>query len=128
MSGLGLGTVFVGFGYTFVPLALVGHLGHNFSHLLLEGPAALQGVLIQAGLMALPAATSEVPPDQMGDTMLAVTALLLGIVAAFLVLRHLARRCPPTSRAAWPRFALLTAFSAAYLVMFLLPMNPRHGH
>ena len=128
IGGIGLAASLGVFGYAFVPLALAGHLGHNFSHLLLEGPAALQVILSQAGLITLPQATSETVPDYRGVTLLAVAVLLLGIAGAFYVLRRLARRYIPTPRAAWPQFALLTAFSVAYLVMFLLPMNPRHGH
>ncbi len=128
MTGLGLTASLAIFGYAFVPLALAGHLGHNFGHLLLEGPAAVQVILSQAGLVTLPAVTTETVPDYRGVTLLALAVLLLGIAGAFCVLRRLALRYAPTPRAAWPQFALLTLFSAAYLVMFLLPMNPRHGH
>jgi hypothetical protein len=128
MAGLGLTASLAIFGYAFVPLALAGHLGHNFSHLLLEGPSAAGMVLSEFGLITLPQATVETAPDYRGVTLLALAVLLLGIAGACYVLRRLARRYVPNTRAAWPQFALLTVFSVAYLIMFLLPMNPRHGH
>jgi hypothetical protein len=57
-----------------------------------------------------------------------LAVLLSGIAGAFYVMRRLARRYTHARLAAWPQYALLAAFSVAYLVMFLLPMNPRHGH
>lgn len=128
ISGLGLTASLGAFGYAYVPLALAAHLGHNFSHVLLEGPAALQVILSQAGLIALPQAAVEAAPGYGSVTVLAVAVLLLGIAGAFYVMRKLARRYAPARRAAWSQYALLTAFSVAYLVMFLLPMNPRHRH
>jgi ferredoxin len=128
ISGLGLTASLGAFGYAYVPLALAGHLGHNYSHLLLEGPVALQVILSEAGLITLPQASVEAVPDYSGVILLALAVLLAGIAAAFYVMRKLARRYASTRQAAWPQYALLAVFSLAYLVMFLLPMNPRHGH
>ncbi len=128
LSGMGLAASLAVFGYAYVPLALAGHLGHNFAHLLLEGPAAVQVALSQVGLIALPPAAAETVPDFTVVTFLAVGVLLLGVAGAFYVLYRLARRHSPTTWAAWPQFALLSVYAVAYLVMFLLPMNPRHGY
>ncbi|MDP2727374.1 MAG: 4Fe-4S binding protein, partial [Dehalococcoidia bacterium] len=45
IDGKGFVFGFSRFAYAYIPLALAGHLAHNFFHLLMEGPAALQAAL-----------------------------------------------------------------------------------
>lgn len=128
LSGMGLASSLAVFGYAYVPLALAGHLGHNLSHLLLEGPWAAQVILSQVGLISLPSTVTETVPDFTPVVFLSWGVLLVGVAGAFYVLYRLGRRYGSTPWAFWPQFVLLAAFSLAYMVMFLLPMNPRHGH
>jgi len=128
ISGIGLAASLAVFGYAYVPLALAGHLGHNLLHLVGEGPAAMQSILNQVGFISLPLVAAEPTPGFTPLVFLSLTILLVGVVGAFYVLYRLGRRYAPTPLAAWPHFVLLTVFSVAYMVMFLLPMNPRHGH
>ncbi|MBI5956672.1 MAG: 4Fe-4S binding protein [Chloroflexi bacterium] len=130
LSGVGLATIFARFGYAYIPLALSGHLGHNFSHLLLEGPRAIQTALNQLGIpiSLVPEALTDAPPDFSTVTVLTIMVLVIGIGASAYVLWRIVKREGRAAITAWPHFALLGFFSLAYLVMFLLPMNPRHGH
>ncbi|HEX2988570.1 MAG TPA: 4Fe-4S binding protein [Chloroflexota bacterium] len=119
---------FAAYGYAYLPLALAGHLGHNASHLLYEGPQAVQTTLDE---LRIPLAL--VPPmDEsaaMGGINWPALAILgLGIVGAVLTVRRVARNQDQPWRQTWPHLVLLGFWSLAYLVVFLLPMNPRHSH
>ncbi len=127
ISGQGFAFGFSRFAYALVPLALAGHLAHNFFHLLMEGPAALQAALEQLG-WKLGMAT-EVSMDPSFMTVTSVTMVLLGLGGGIFILAktgeaHAARGW----RAALPHLVLLLVLGALYLQMFILPMNPRHSH
>lgn len=119
---------FAAYGYAYLPIALAGHLGHNLSHLLYEGPQAFQTTLNE---LRIPLAI--VPPMEEGAAMSgvnwsALVVVSLGIIGAILTVRHAARRQGQPLRQVWPHLALIGLWSLVYLMVFLLPMNPRHSH
>lgn len=119
---------FAAYGYAYLPIALAGHLGHNLSHLLYEGPRAVQTTLDE---LRIPLAL--VPPMDEGAAMTGINwpALLvvsLGIAGAVLTVWRVAGSRGQPLRRAWPHLALVGLWSLVYLTVFLLPMNPRHSH
>lgn len=114
------------FGYAYLPLALGGHLGHNLSHLIGEGPRALQASLAGMGLSGFAAAQEAPSPG--ANSILSLVALILGILWSFYVARRIAQREKSPISRVLPHLVLLLLLSGLFLWLFLLPMNPRHGH
>lgn len=115
------------FGYAYIPLALSGHLGHNMSHLWQEAPVALQTALGQMGLpLSPPAVVTE--PAVTSAHPLAIIFLLLGIAGSFYVVWKIAASKSTGRSTMVPHLIFLSMMAATYLFIFLLPMNPRHGH
>lgn len=126
-GGEGFGFGFSRFAYAYIPLALAGHLAHNFFHLLMEGPAALQAALDQLGWRLAPVAETSMDAGLM--TFTSVTMVLLGLGGGVYFLARTGNAHAAKGwRTALPHLALLLVFGALYLQMFILPMNPRHSH
>jgi hypothetical protein len=116
------------FGYAFIPLALAGHTAHNLSHLVSEGPRAVQTAMTQVGIpWTYLAPTGEQLAASQPMSPLALSLLGLGIAGSFFVLWKLARR-ENSYRAMVVHAVLLLLASALFLWLFLLPMNPVHSH
>ena len=123
LSGLATRQEFGRYGYAYLPIALAGHLGHNLTHLVGEGPSALVIAGQQLGLPLAPPAEGA-----MADVgWLAFVILATGSALALWVARAIGQSSPrPAS--ALPHVALLIVFVVLFALMFALPMNPRHVH
>jgi hypothetical protein len=127
--GQSLSQNFSAYGYAYLPLALAGHLGHNLSHLLYEGPRALQITLDELRIpLTIVASLEEEAMAMTGVNWSALLVVALGAAGAVLTVWRVARNQGQPLRRAWPHLALLGLWSLMYVVVFLLPMNPRHSH
>ncbi len=126
--GQSLNQNFAAYGYAYLPVALAGHLGHNASHLLYEGPQAVQTTLDELRIPLALIPPMDESAAMSGINWPALAILALGVAGAGLTLWQVARRQSQPLRQAWPHLALLGLWSLLYLVVFLLPMNPRHSH
>jgi len=116
------------FAYAYIPLALAGHLAHNFFHLLMEGPMALQAALEQLG-WRLEIATEAAAMNESFMTATSVAMVLVGLGGGLYILTRIGKSQSSRGwRAAVPHLVLLLVMGALYLQMFILPMNPRHAH
>ncbi len=123
LSGLATRQEFCRYGYAYLPIALAGHLGHNLTHLVGEGPSALVIAGKQLGLPLAPPAEGA-----MADVgWLAFVILATGSALALWVARAIGRSSPRPASAI-PHIALLIVFVVLFALMFALPMNPRHVH
>jgi uncharacterized membrane protein len=134
--GLGLKRTFVVFGYMFVPVGLAIHLGHNLSHLLLEGGGIVPVVQRAAALytpFSLGEADWRIAPMAPEPV---VAVLQAAVIVGFFVLSLLAGHRlsirayadPRTAaRAVIPFVVLSLAFTVAAIVLLQQPMGMRHG-
>lgn len=114
------------FGFAFLPLALMGHIGHNLGHFL-NGyklvPATLAGLVGQA-----PSASIEALPNNWPWLALEIGLVLIGLGMSIWSLCGVcsARRIVcPTQPAAIPYIALAVFFASIFIVLFTLPMVTR---
>jgi len=127
---------FSSFGYALIPLGLAGHLAHNLYHLKEEGKGvllALWGIFSMGGirLSGHQTAAGTLPTIRW----MQVGIVLLGMAASMWITVRLGggpregshgKRIPWASR--WPYLLLALILGAAFVLLFFLPMNPRHFH
>lgn len=127
MSGESFNFGFSRFAYAYIPLALAGHLAHNFFHLLMEGPMAVVAALDQLGWKI--GEMTELNMDSSFMTITSVIMVLLGLGGGLYILKRTGETHAATGwRAALPHAVFLLVLGGLYLQMFILPMNPRHSH
>ena len=116
------------FGYAFIPLALAGHIAHNISHLVTEGPRGVQTSLSQVGLhLNFVAQSGEQLMAVRPMLPLTLSVLAVGIAGSFFVLWRLGRK-EGGNRAILAHGTVLLVATGLFLWLFLLPMNPTHSH
>ena len=114
------------FGFAFLPIALMGHIGHNLGHLLTGHrliPGAIASLIGQA-----PAVPIEEIPINWPWVALEIILVLIGLGMSIWALRSVcsARRviCP-RQPAAIPYLGLAVFFAVALMWLFALPMLTR---
>lgn len=120
------------YGYAYLPLVLTVHLAHNGAHLVSEGGAAVATTV--ASLFALAGSTMVLDYGSSGAPSFSMSWVgglvalggLFSMYSVWRVGRGMANR-GETSRA-WPHWLFLLALTSLFLLLFLLPMNPRHTH
>jgi hypothetical protein len=114
------------FGFAFLPIALMGHIGHNLGHLLTGHrliPGAIAGLFGQA-----PAVPLEEIPINWPWVGLEIIMVLIGLGMSIWALRSVcnARRVVcPRQPAAIPYLGLAVFFAVALMWLFALPMLTR---
>lgn len=120
--GSGFWPAFGSFGYAYIPLALAGHLGHNFFHLVGEGGGGANTILATFGVY------TRLPTSLLGTEAikgLQILTMGLGIILSVYVAYHIARsRGAP--RAALPHLLLILLLASSLLFLLSLPMGMRH--
>jgi len=114
------------FGFAFLPLALLTHIGHNLGHLF-NGYTLVPGAL--AGLMGnLPEAAVQSAPDfwlwQVLEIAMVFVGLLISVWAVQRICNAKKVNCS-RSLAAAPYVVLATLFALVFIVLFALPMVTR---
>jgi hypothetical protein len=114
------------FGFAFLPIALMGHIGHNLGHLLTGHrliPGAISGLIGQT-----PAVPVEEIPINWPWVALEIILVLIGLGISIWALRSVctARRviCPQRP-AAIPYMGLAVFFAVALMWLIALPMLTR---
>jgi len=114
------------FGFAYLPLALVAHIGHNLGHLF-NGYALVPGALAGlAGRAAAPAA--EGAPNLVLWQGLEIGLIVVGLAITAWAIRRIcasARIGSPRPLAALPYAGLAGLYAAAFIVLFALPMATR---
>ena len=114
------------FGFVFLPIALMGHIGHNLGHLIAGHtlvPGAIQSLIGQA-----PAVPSGGAPIDWPWVALEIFLVLVGLGMSIWALRSVcnARRIVcPGQPAAIPYVGLAVFFAIALMWLFALPMLTR---
>lgn len=122
---------FAAYGYAYIPLALMVHLGHNSMHLVSEGPSALRtavravtGPWLGGGVGA---SADGVPLlNLVWMTPLIALGGLWSLYAAWRIGRRL--RAQGQGGRALPHIVFLVLLTGLFIAVFLLPMNLRHVH
>lgn len=114
------------FGFAFLPLALMTHIGHNLGHFF-NGYVLLPGAL--AGVFGRPLqSAAEGTPDFWTWQMLEIALVLGGLAISFWVIRGICAsgklRCPQSIAAA-PYVVLSVIYAAVFIWLFILPMVTR---
>ncbi len=114
------------FGFAFLPLALMGHIGHNLGHLI-TGYKLVPGAI--AGLIGQTPSVSIVGlPNNWPCLALEISLVLIGLGMSIWALRGVcnARRivCPQQPRAI-PYVGLAVFFASILILLFTLPMVTR---
>ncbi len=114
------------FGFAFLPIALMGHIGHNLGHLL-TGYQLVLGAI--AGLIGMtPSIPIEGLPNHWPWLALEISLILIGLGMSIWSLRGVcnARRIVcPRQPAAIPYVGLAVLFAFTYILLFTLPMVSR---
>jgi hypothetical protein len=113
------------FGFAFLPIALMGHIGHNLRHMF-AGYPLVQGAI--AGLVGQGPLVPADWPNHWSWLALEISLVLLGLGISIWSLRSVcnARRLVcPGQPAAIPFIGLAVLFAFAYIVLFVLPMVTR---
>lgn len=120
--GMGFWPAFASFGYAYIPLALAGHLGHNFVHLVGEGGAGANTILATFGIYTrFP--TSLLSTEAIKG--LQILTMGLGMALSIYVAYRIAKsRGAP--RAAFPHLLLILLMVSSILFLLSLPMGMRH--
>jgi polyferredoxin len=113
------------FGFAFLPIALMGHIGHNIRHLFAGYP------LVQGAIAGLVGKGPSIPvdwPNHWSWLALEISLVLIGLGMSIWSLRGVcnARRivCPAQPMAI-PYVGLAVLFAFAYILLFILPMVTR---
>lgn len=122
---------FAAFGYAYIPLILAVHLGHNFTHLVSEGPKALSAAFWS---VLNPLGTATAPVQAAGIPMLnqawMVPLVLLGGTGSLYTAWRISQK--PASGGGkgklLPHLIFLLVLTVLFVQLFLLPMNLRHAH
>lgn len=116
------------FGFAFLPLALMGHIGHNLGHFL-NGyqlvPEAIAGLVGQTSSLSMEASAL---PNNWSWLALEIILVLIGLGMSIWALRGVcnARRVVcPQQPAAIPYIGLAVLFASIYFLLFTLPMVTR---
>ncbi|MBI4336302.1 MAG: 4Fe-4S binding protein [Chloroflexi bacterium] len=130
-GGAGHGQTGLAFGYAYIPLALTAHLGHNSTHLLGEGPNAVRTAFRAVG--SLLTGTPVAVPQGGGLVLSQVWMLpliILGGVGSLYVAWRIGKRMQASKDGVPYRSHLvfLVVLTVLFVVLFMLPMNPRHAH
>lgn len=113
------------FGFAFLPIALMGHIGHNLRHLFAGYP------LVQGAIAGLVGQGPSVPidwPTHWSWLALEISLVLIGLGMSIWSLRGVcnARRIVcPQQPAAIPYIGLAVIFASIYMLLFTLPMITR---
>jgi polyferredoxin len=113
------------FGFAFLPIALMGHIGHNLRHLFAGYP------LVQGAIAGLVGQGPSVPldwPNHWSWLALEISLVLIGLGMSIWSLRGICktrRIVCPTQPAAIPFIGLAVLFAFAYILLFILPMVSR---
>lgn len=114
------------FGFAFLPLALMAHIGHNLGHLF-NGYALLPGAL--AGIFGgTPQVVAESTPDTWIWQMLEIALVLGGLAISIWVVRRICasgKLSCPLPLAAAPYIILSVIYAVAFIWLFVLPMVTR---
>jgi polyferredoxin len=114
------------FGFAFLPIALMGHIGHNLVHLFTGYPfvpGAITGLVGQA-----PSVSIEALPNHWSWLALQISLILMGLGMSIWSLRGVcnARRIVcPRQPAAIPYIGLAVLFASIFILLFTLPMVTR---
>lgn len=114
------------FGFAFLPLALMGHIGHNLGHFFngyILVPGAIAGLVGQA-----PSVSIAALPNTWLWLALEISLVLIGLGMSVWSLRGVcnARRIVcPQQPAAIPYIGLAVLFAATFILLFSLPMVTR---
>jgi polyferredoxin len=113
------------FGFGFLPLALMGHIGHNLRHLFAGYP------LVQGAIAGLVGQGSSVPidwPNHWSWLALEISLVLIGLGMSIWSLRSVCnarRNVCPQQPAAIPYMGLAVFFAFTFIFLFSLPMVSR---
>jgi hypothetical protein len=122
---------FAAFGYAYIPLVLAVHLGHNSIHLWGEGPAAVRTAFRAVGASLGISAPVETQ-GAMSQLSLVVMAplVLVGGLASLYVAWRVGERLKARGEKAspLPHLVFLAVLTGLFVLLFFLPMNPRHAH
>jgi len=114
------------FGFAFLPLALLTHIGHNLGHLF-NGYTLVPGAL--AGLVGkLPKTALQSAPDFWLWQALEIAMVFVGLLISVWAVRRICNakkvNCS-RSLAAAPYVVLATLFALVFIILFALPMVTR---
>jgi hypothetical protein len=113
------------FGFAFLPIALMGHIGHNLRHLFAGYP------LVQGAVAGLVGQGPSVPmdwPNHWSWLALEISLVLIGLGMSIFSLRGICktrRIVCPRQPAAIPFIGLAMLFAFTYIMLFILPMVTR---
>jgi polyferredoxin len=113
------------FGFAFLPIALMGHIGHNLRHLFAGYP------LVQGAIAGLVGQGPSVPadwPNHWSWLALEISLVLIGLGMSIWSLRGICqtrRIVCPRQPAAIPFMGLAMLFAFTYILLFILPMVTR---
>jgi polyferredoxin len=114
------------FGFAFLPLALMGHIGHNLGHFLSSYrfvPGAIAGLVGHS-----PPVLVESYPSSWVSLALQIILVLVGLGISAWSLRSVCnarRNVCPQQPAAIPYIGLAVLFASTYILLFTLPMVGR---
>lgn len=116
------------YGLTFLPIALMVHIGHNLGHLF-NGvhlvPAATTALVVDSGKTA---SLLETPPNSILWQSIEIGLVLIGLSITLTAIRSIARKTAitrPWIVAASPFLLLAILFTATFIGIFELPMVAR---
>ena len=126
LTGQACGAEMCRFGFAFLPLALLAHIGHNLGHLF-NGYPLIPGAI--AGLFGRPPATAAAAPTSLWLWhALEIALVLLGWMVAVWSVRRICAagkvNCA-RSLAAAPYLVLAVLYAALFIAVFALPMAGR---
>jgi polyferredoxin len=116
------------FGFAFLPLALMGHIGHNLGHLFTAYqfvPGAIAGLIGQTPSVSMEALAL---PNHWFWLALQISLVLIGLGMSIWSLRGVCnarRNVCPRQPAAIPYIGLAVFFASVLIVLFALPMVNR---
>ena len=114
------------FGFAFLPLALLTHIGHNLGHLF-NGYPLVSGAL--AGLVGkLPQAAAEGAPNFWLWQVLEIGLVFVGLAISVWAVRRIcgaAKVNCPRPLATAPYMILAVLYAAVFIALFALPMVTR---
>jgi len=130
------GTLFVQFGYAFIPLGLAMHLAHNMQHFFGEGPLVIPVLLKTLNQFTpwyfgtpdwSPSPWLEAPVLYWLQMLILLVALLYAIYTAYrLAVGRWGPNVVLSARGPWPYLILMLAIALTNAYLLNLPMGARH--